>query len=143
MRKAFGTVAAMMGSLAVMGGGTLALQDCYRATGLLGKEYVLVTDCVGRGEKLKPPGMQVVESEPVLFTLKKKYRAGDADGFECACAAGPACERLHHDKGDEAWVPAERGNTFAKGQWRGADCFRKNCVENAGDTIWPRECPGG
>lgn len=60
--------------------------------------------------------------------------------LSCACSTGADCERRIADGG---WVSATGwGNTLAEGQWRGAGCRTKSCIELAGRaSSWPDECP--
>ncbi|MBM3992161.1 MAG: hypothetical protein FJ298_14295 [Planctomycetes bacterium] len=54
--------------------------------------------------------------------------------YPCACAKDATC--LNADGG-----PAPSGLTLAAGQWGGAGCLPKSCVELAGNSSWPAECP--
>jgi hypothetical protein len=60
-------------------------------------------------------------------------------GWPCACSTGSDCEWMPWYSGGE-WLEAPVGITLS-GQWRGAGCFQKSCVELAGVSSWPSGCP--
>ncbi len=131
-------------------GGKPQAIDCYRITGLTtSKEYVAVIECVPDGAKPVIRDLHIVALEPIADQLTKRevFEKGQVGGFECACSTGRDCEQLTPASAafrlDGGWIPAPVGNYLRKGQFRGVGCFLKNCVENAGDVVWPSECPGG
>jgi hypothetical protein len=54
--------------------------------------------------------------------------------YLCACAKNDTCTRP-----DGGGVPT--GITLTEGQWAGPGCLPKSCVEIAGTSSWPQECP--
>ena len=57
--------------------------------------------------------------------------------FECACAVGPDCYAVAEDGGTTV---APVALTMWRGQWVGADCRLKPCVELAGFSSMPAAC---
>lgn len=106
--------------------GGLASVDCYQGTIYQAGEYRTAAECVARGKPWKPTGAVLVAQEETLLPSM----AGD---FECACSTGKDCDV---DK-----KPAPPGNTLSPGTWRGEGCLKKTCIELAGRSSWPRECP--
>ena len=64
-------------------------------------------------------------------------------GWPCACSKGGESSNCEFRPwwGGGNWYPAPVGMTFGAGAWRGSDCFPKSCVEFAGTSSWPMECP--
>ncbi len=120
-------------------GGKPVAIDCYKVTALdlEARKYVAVIECVPECSKLD------IKSATVL--KREVFENGQEGGFECACSTGKDCELYSSPsrvtEADGGWAPATLGNTIDPGKFRGAGCFRKNCIENAGDVIWPSECP--
>ena len=70
---------------------------------------------------------------------------GDVEAtFACACNPGiGTCNwtpRLRNGTLGPS-VPAPKGTTLPAGQWSGAACVRKTCVELYGFSSFPPECP--
>ncbi|MBS2028711.1 MAG: hypothetical protein JST54_12490 [Deltaproteobacteria bacterium] len=71
-----------------------------------------------------------VDGGPVI----EAWQQGRSDApFPCACSTGSSCSLS--DGG-----AAPTGITLQPG-WAGAGCFPKACVELAGSSSWPQECP--
>lgn len=60
------------------------------------------------------------------------------DNQGCACKRGQLCNSVLSDGGTRA---APWGETLFYQQFSGADCYPKACVEFAGISSWPEQCP--
>lgn len=86
--------------------------------------YDLLPDYEERGPEAYDGGPQV-----------KVWLQGDAAApYLCACAKDATCLRPDGS-------PAAMGVTLGHSQWQGAGCLPKSCVEFAGVSSWPQECP--
>lgn len=113
-----------------------------------GPAYALVQVCVdeevldGEGEEpLLPPEYAALPPNPIPPTdyvegeaHMKVWVQGHPDApFACACSSGSQCSQ------DDAEAPL--GLTLRAGSWVGEGCVPKPCVEWAGISSWPAQCP--
>lgn len=112
-----------------------------------GSSYAVMRVCVNEapedaGETPLPAGYDALpeyeERGPEAYDGGPQLRVwlqGDpAAPYLCACAKDATC--LRNDGS-----PAAQGVTLGHGQWQGAGCLPKSCVEFAGVSSWPQECP--
>jgi hypothetical protein len=113
-----------------------------------GASYAVVRVCANPaqnedgGVQPLPPGYDLLpdyeERGPEAYDGGPQLRVwlqGDvAAPYLCACAKDATC--LRNDGS-----PAAQGVTLGHGQWQGAGCLPKSCVEFAGVSSWPKECP--
>lgn len=85
-----------------------------------------------------PPGINALEvtQDEVAFDGGPQFQCalqGEPE-FACACSTGSDCT------GPDGGA-APRGSTLQPGEWDGGGCFSKACMELAGYSSWPAECP--
>ena len=81
--------------------------------------------------------MEPCDGGPAFFVAFQ----GQAE-FPCSCRVTAECEWNIPGQ----WEPAPIGSTLSPGRWRdtsdgGTACYRKVCMEIAGESSWPAECP--
>jgi len=112
-----------------------------------GSSYAVMRICVNEaapdaGAVPLPPGYDALpeyeERGPEAYDggaqLQVWLQGNPAAPYLCACAKDATCLRPDGN-------PAAQGVTLGNGQWQGAGCLPKSCVEFAGVSSWPQECP--
>lgn len=111
-----------------------------------GSQYAVVRVCANPtedgGETPLPPGYLLLpdyeERGPEAYDGGPQVRVwlqGTPEApYLCACAKDATCLRPDGS-------PAVQGVTLGHGQWQGVGCLPKSCVEFAGVSSWPVECP--
>lgn len=113
-----------------------------------GSAYALVQVCVDEDaledegeEPLLPAEYAALPPDPTPPTPyvpgeahMKVWVQGHPDApFACACSSGSQCS--------QDGVEAPLGLTLRAGSWAGEGCVPKPCVEWAGISSWPSQCP--
>lgn len=108
--------------------------------------YVGARVCVVDDGGVQPPPLPDGLAAADVSTVTEEFDGGprvraDIRGglvLRCACSTGSGCSALLADAG---WGDAPTGNTLPEGAWDGGGCRPKPCLELAGWTSWPDECP--
>lgn len=112
-----------------------------------GSAYAVMRVCANAEAVDEDAGVQLPEGYEALPDGDERVEAWDGGAqlrvwlqgqpdapYLCACAKDAACLRADG-------TPAPVGVTLGSGQWQGAGCLPKSCVEFAGVSSWPKECP--
>ncbi len=78
-----------------------------------------------------------------VTTTSLQAGADTPDVFRCACRMDAGLCVIDNPDGGATPIGAPRGRTLKPGEWgvAGPGCLRKPCVELAGHSSWPPECP--
>jgi hypothetical protein len=123
--------------------GMLALGGVSRLGAVPEYTHARIAVCPGDGGTLSlPAGMTALDDTARVMPCPQDppelevWVQGEASApFPCACSTGSDCFLAGPEQ-----EPAPLGVTLQPG-WTGAGCKPKTCVELAGSSSWPEECP--